>query len=154
LIQEKHYFSENINFAKILRSLTNIHIKLDKPTKAKESLEKLLLFYEKRYVHGHPDTAKTLFDLSLLYGPEGNFSKAKGLLERGLEILINHPDYGEQHHETLKFKEGLDIIYRYLEQTNSQEHLDMPLRLAIFDPHYGQSHPETAMTLYNLGVAY
>jgi len=99
----------------------------------------------------HPDTARSLNNLAVLYQNQGRYEEAEPLYKRAL--AIRREALGEQHLDTVMSLSNLGEFYRSQGRYEEAEPLSkqtLEIRRAVL----GEQHPLTAWSLNNLGELY
>jgi tetratricopeptide (TPR) repeat protein len=119
---------------------------------AAESLHsRALAIREKSLGPDHPDVARNLNNLALVYWDRGRYADAEPLYMRALAIWEN--TLGADHPNVAQSLNNLAIMYR--DQGRYAEVEALHTRsLAIFEKALGPDDPNVALSLDNLGVVY
>ena len=154
----------NLNIAKTLTTLGEIHQSLNEYEMAKCVLEEASEIYEKnRKKFGeykqNLEYGKTLGNLGVVYGCLGNKQKSKGTIERSLMFLQAAPP--DLNDDAASKRYGADFATSLTNLGHSYVLLGMPLygkkildlALATHKNLHGDNHPEVVRTLTVLGVA-
>lgn len=154
----------NLNIAKTLTTLGEVHQSLNEYEMAKRVLEEASEIYEKnRKKFGeykqNVDYGKTLGNLGVVYGCLGNKQKSKETIERSLMFLqAAPPDLSD---EAASKRYGADFATSLTDLGHSYVLLGMPLygkkildlALATHKNLHGDNHPEVVRTVTVLGIA-
>jgi tetratricopeptide (TPR) repeat protein len=117
-----------------------------------EPLHKLALAIREQHLGAnHPDTAKSLNNLAILYSDQGKYEQAESLYQRAFTILEQH--LGADHPDTATSLNNLAFLYWRQGKYEQAEPLYQRV-LQIRERHLGASHPGTAMVLNNLAILY
>ena len=119
--------------------------------KAEPLFQRALKIREKALGPEHPDTAKSLNNLAVLYDEMGDYAKAEPLLQRALKI--DEKALGSEHPETATGLSHLAHLYDYMGDYAKAEPL-FQRALKIDEKALGPEHPDTASGLLNLAVLY
>jgi CHAT domain-containing protein len=119
------------------------------PAKALPHYERALAIYEKSLGLEHPDIARSLNNMALIYFSMEDHAKALPFNERALSI--HEKSNGHKHPDTAISINNLALIYA---STGDAEkaHLLYDRALSINEKALGPKHPQTAMSLGNLAV--
>lgn len=154
----------NLNIAKTLTTLGEVHQSLNEYEMAKRVLEEASEIYEKnRKKFGeykqNLDYGKTLGNLGVVYGCLGNKQKSKETIERSLMFLqAAPPDLSD---EAASKRYGADFATSLTDLGHSYVLLGMPLygkkildlAVATHKNLHGDNHPEVVRTVTVLGIA-
>jgi CHAT domain-containing protein/Tfp pilus assembly protein PilF len=113
--------------------------------------QQALAIREKERGPDHPDTARSLNNLALLYEARGAYAKAEPLLERAL--AITERVLGPDHPNTAKALANLAWLYQDSGEYAKAEPL-YQRALATTERMLGPDHPDTATILDNLALLY
>lgn len=110
-----------------------------------------LTLTEQAFGPNHPDTARSLNDLAVLYLHLSDFDKAEPLLQRALAISENA--LGPDHPDTARSLNNLAGLYYQMGDYGKAEPL-YQRALTIIESSLGPDHPNTAASLNNLALIY
>ncbi|WP_164928885.1 CHAT domain-containing tetratricopeptide repeat protein [Gloeobacter violaceus] len=113
--------------------------------------EQALATREKALGPEHPEVAKSLNNLALLYTERGEYAEAEPLFRRAL--AIREKAFGPEHPEMAKSLNNLALLYSERGEYAEAEPL-FRRALAIREKAFGPEHPEVAKNLNNLALLY
>src|SRR6266516_2187775 len=99
----------------------------------------------------HPDIARSLNNLAILYEWQGKYEQAEPLCQRALLIFEQY--LGVEHPNTAKSLDNLASIYA-AQKKYEQAELVCQRGLAIREQHLGTELPDTVRSLNNLAILY
>jgi tetratricopeptide (TPR) repeat protein/transcriptional regulator with XRE-family HTH domain len=120
-------------------------------TDAQPLLVQALAIREQHLGTSHPDTARSLNNLALLYKRQGKYEQAEPLYLRALAIFEQH--LGTSHPVTATGLNNLANLY-WLQGKYEQAEPLYQRALAMREQHLGAEHPDTASSLDNLANLY
>ncbi len=113
-----------------------------------EALHKrALAIREKALSHDHPEVARTLNNLAVVYEKQGKHVEAEGLYKRALAIW--EKTLGQDHPNVAWALNNLAVVYEKQGKHADAEGL-FKRTLAIWEKALGQDHPNVALALDNL----
>ena len=118
---------------------------------AESLLVRALSIREQQLGSEHPDTAKSLNSLAMLYRLQGKYEQAEPLYQRALSI--REQKLGAEHPDTAKSLNGLAVLYRHQGKYEQAEPL-YQRALSIREQQLGAEHLDTARSLNNLAELY
>ncbi len=118
---------------------------------AEPLLQQALRIYEEVLGPEHPDTARTLNSLAILYQNQGKYEQAEPFYQRAL--WTRERMLGNEHLDTADTLNGLAILYQNQGKYEQAEPLYLRA-LWIYEQLLGPEHLDTARTLNNLATLY
>ena len=116
---------------------------------AEELYKRALAIREKALGVNHPDVARTLTNLAMLYWTQGKYREAEGLYKRALAIRETSARRESPRRWAMTLN-NLALVYRAQGKYTEAEGL-LKRALAIREKALGASHPDVGQTLTNLG---
>ena len=113
--------------------------------------QRSLAIFQKAPGPKHPDVAKSLSNLALLYDHQGQYAKAEPLFQRSLAIY--EEALGPEHPNLAAILNNLAGLYDSQGQYTKAEPLYLR-SLAIHEKALGPEHSDVAMSLSNLATLY
>ncbi len=113
--------------------------------------EQALKIKRKMLGEEHPDTARSLNNLALLYVRQGKHGEAEPLYEQALKI--KRKMLGEEHPDTAAILNNLAVVYKDQKRYKEAE-LFLKQALEVNRKVFGEEHPSIASSLNNLAELY
>ncbi len=137
--------------AHLLRKAGDYLRKRGQYTDAEPLIVRALSIREQHLGTEHPDTARILNCLAVLYRELGKYELVEPLLLRALSIREQHLE--TEHPDTAMILNCLAVLYRQQGKYEQAEPL-YQRALTIHEQHLGTEHPNTASSLQNLAILY
>ena len=146
------YSQENeLEKAKALKKQGIELYKQGRYTEAIPIFEEALAIDEKALGPDHPDVAKSLNNLAMVYQALGDYSKTEPLYKRSLVIF--EKTHGANHPAVATSLNNLAVLYTSLGRYSKAKPL-YKRSLAIREKALGPDHPDVAVSLNNLAMLY